>query len=551
MAPSGRSIATSTKRRAATHSRRDRLSGLRNERGDALRRSPNFDSGIIAEPLLAFGGHHQHVDPKTGLGLYGPYSLMGQSRPPLTSIIVGIVGPANMTADAQQWLEMCRGLVTNDGSQPFLYPHFPGINGHHPFQCELISGDTWRETFKDRDLQARLDTANFYARIGQIIDLYVSAIEVLSQRDPRPDVILCCIPQGVIDLCTVRVDISGEIKRRKVSLIERLHKKAAQSGQTFLFPEMDPTFGLEEEVWEHGNLRRGIKALAMQFGIPTQLVWPHTLKLTDASPTPGQRRAQDIATRAWNFVTGLYHKAGGTPWRLAEAEPGVCFIGVSFYRELLEKNSRVRTSMAQAFTSAGDGYVLRGNSFEWDTATQGAPHLDQKSAAALMSNVIDLYKRQSRGSLPQRIVVHKTSRFWEEELAGFRDGSGTVARTDFVTLGWRGIQFYRTGDYPPIRGSYVKFSDSDLLLYTVGYVPFLRTYPGARVPQPIEILEHHGDSPWDFVLKEILALTKINWNTADFFCGMPVTVAFSRRVGEILGELPPHLPLRPEYRFYM
>ncbi|MCZ7369967.1 MAG: hypothetical protein O8C66_05615 [Candidatus Methanoperedens sp.] len=78
--------------------------------------------------------------------------------------------------------------------------------------------------------------------------------------------------------------------------------------------------------------------------------------------------------------------------------------------------------MAQTFTAAGDGYVLRGNSFEWDESSYGkSPHLNQQSAASLMQAVIDLYKRQNRGSLPSRVVVHKTSRFWEEELAGFKD----------------------------------------------------------------------------------------------------------------------------------
>ena len=97
----------------------------------------------------------------------------------------------------------------------------------------------------------------------------------------------------------------------------------------------------------------------------------------------------------------------------------------------------------------------------------------------------------------------------------------------------------------------MKFSDDDLLLYTSGYIPFLRTYPGARVPQPLEILEHHGDSPWDGVLKEVLALTKMNWNTADFACAEPITIAFARRVGQILAEVSPDAKVQPEYRFYM
>lgn len=119
-------------------------------------RSPSFDSGVIAEPLLAFGGQHKHVDPKTGLGLYGPYSLAGQKEPVLTSIIVGIVGPPAMVADAEQWLRACQGRITNDGSEPFLYPHFPGFNRDSPFQCELIFGETWREMIRDNEIASAI-----------------------------------------------------------------------------------------------------------------------------------------------------------------------------------------------------------------------------------------------------------------------------------------------------------------------------------------------------------------------------------------------------------
>jgi hypothetical protein len=67
----------------------------------------------------------------------------------------------------------------------------------------------------------------------------------------------------------------------------------------------------------------------------------------------------------------------------------------------------------------------------------------------------------------------------------------------------------------------------------------------------LEVIEHHGDSPWNLVLREILALTKMNWNTADFACSDPITIAFSQKVGRILAELPANLPIKNEYRFYM
>lgn len=491
-----------------------------------------------------------HVDPKTGLGLYGPYSLAGQRAPVLTSIIIGIVGPPSMVADAEQWLKACQGRLTNDGTEPFLYPHFPGFNKDSSFQCDLVFGETWREPIHNRDMAAAVGEVTPQLRIRRVVSLYVHAIEVLSQRDPKPNVILCCMPQEVIDHCTEQITRSGEVKRPKASKAEERARQHALTGQLLLFPQMEPTLGSEEDERGYQNLRRGLKAEAMQFGIPTQLVWPKTLRLSE--PGSGEGRVQDVSTRAWNLVTALYHKAGGSPWRLAEIEPNTCFVGISFYREIMEHNPRLRTSMAQAFTSSGDGYVLRGNAFEWKESGRGrSPHLDEKSAAALLRDVLGLYQKQNRGARPNRIVVHKTSKFWDEELAGFEQACELVPRKDFVAFGSKGIQFYRPGLFPPLRGSWVKFSDTELMLYSVGYIPYLRTYPGPRVPQPLSIMEHHGDSPWDVVLRDILALTKMNWNTADFASGMPITIAFSRKVGQILAELPDTLPFRHEYRFYM
>jgi hypothetical protein len=48
-----------------------------------------------------------------------------------------------------------------------------------------------------------------------------------------------------------------------------------------------------------------------------------------------------------------------------------------------------------------------------------------------------------------------------------------------------------------------------------------------------------------------MVLTKMNWNSADFSGRDPITIAFSRKVGQILAELPPGAKVRPEYRFYM
>ncbi len=395
-------------------------------------RTPNFDSGVLAEPLLAFGGGHRHVDPKVGLGLYGPYTLAGQDRPPLSNIIVGMVGTNTTIANTEQWIRACEGILTNDGSQPFLYPHFPGFNSDHPFRCQLTYGDTWRECIKSEDITKAINIPNFFNRIKNTVSLYLNGVETLSQRDPKPNVILCCIPQEVIDFCTVRKTKYGVEKRIKRTKSELTYQRIADTGQGFFFPDMNPGLGIEDEESGHENLRRGLKAETMQFGIPTQLVWPRTTQIVN-NDSLSEASVQDRATRAWNFMTALYHKAGGTPWRLAEVEPGTCFVGISFYREKVQEYPHMRTSMAQTFTASGDGYVIRGDSFEWEESRLGnSPHLDNKSAAALIREVISLYQRQNRGAMPGRLVLHKSSRFWNEELSGFKNACEPIPRKDFV-----------------------------------------------------------------------------------------------------------------------
>ena len=280
----------------------------------------SFDCGILSEPLISFGGGHTHVDPKTGISLYGPYTPKGLDAPTLSKIIVGIVGPKNMVGDAQQWLEACTGMLTNNGKNPYANPHFPGIDKEGVFQCKLNYGETWSQVIKQDEITQALK-GNYHGRLNAIIKLYIESIGVLSQRDPKPDVILACIPQEVINLCTVRVGADGKEERIRLTKSEKKDIKVAQSGQTFLWDDMNPLNKAQTKVYDHQNLRRGIKAESMRHGIPTQIVWPRTLNLNPSATTKRELISQDQATKAWNFITGLYYKAGGTPWRLAEIDP--------------------------------------------------------------------------------------------------------------------------------------------------------------------------------------------------------------------------------------
>src|SRR5260370_29325279 len=55
-----------------------------------------------------------------------------------------------------------------------------------------------------------------------------------------------------------------------------------------------------------------------------------------------------------------------------------------------------------------------------------------------------------------------------------------------------------------------------------------------EVPNPLIIDINKGDADINVVLKDILALTKLNYNTCIFGDGMPITLKFADAVGEIL-----------------
>src|SRR5256885_12627170 len=119
--------------------------------------APSFAAGVLAEPVLSFGAGQEHIDPKVGLSLYGPFCPPELPRPALTSMTVGMIGPPAMLADTQQWVQRMRTLVINDGSQPWLYPHFPGVRSDAaPFYCDLVLSSQWCETIKDTELNRAL-----------------------------------------------------------------------------------------------------------------------------------------------------------------------------------------------------------------------------------------------------------------------------------------------------------------------------------------------------------------------------------------------------------
>src|SRR5260370_22407050 len=177
-----------------------------------------------------------------------------------------------------------------------------------------------------------------------------------------------------------------------------------------------------------------------------------------------------------------------------------------------------------------------------------------EQAATLAGRVVKEYKTRTRGSAPSRLVVHKTSRYEEEEIEGFRgELLSHVPACELVSLTPTGFRLLRRGVEEPDRGTLCTIDtaeDSKNYLFTTGYVRWWKEYPGPPIPSPLEI-----DSPSATDIsersREVLSLTKVNWNNAEGIGRLPITITFARRVGVTITELGEDHEPNPLYRYYM
>lgn len=268
--------------------------------------------------------------------------------------------------------------------------------------------------------------------------------------------------------------------------------------------------------------------------------------------------------QAWNFCVANYYKNTCTPWTLTLKDKHSCFIGISFHRTLNSSN-KMRSSVAQAFNYEGKGIVFVGDQFEWDSKKMNtpAPHLSYEYAKSLIKQVIAEYKLYNQDLPPTRVVIHKTTDFWDSsinmdyaEVEGLKDGLkeelGKNVLVDLVSIKSTNIKVLRRdGDYPVIRGTLFHLSTSTGILYTTGYIPYYETFPSNHIPRPWEINIYEAESSLKKISEEILALTKMNFNNCNYYDGLPITIKFAQKVGEITQYIDDNSKLPNKYYFYM
>lgn len=458
----------------------------------------------LEEPDLLFAGGKTHPDPKVGIPLYGPRSL-GTTRHK-KEIHIGFIGTGESVANAQRFItECCEGVSGDEETEPF-----PGFKLDRGFYSEILTDSKIVELITRQESLDILSIRKSRLRFETLLELLEDKLKLLSRKDYPLDYIFLVLSKELYKECRV----------------------------TDYFEK-----GLGQV---HRDLRRAFKSLAMQYLKPTQLLQ----EATTLGVSSKNKQLDHKAKIAWNLMTGLYFKVEGLPWGPSGLAPDSCFIGISFFRPLGE-TSLLRASVVQAFDENGDGLILRGQDFQWDEDKDGkSPHLSEELAGELIEKVLEKYEEE-RGVLPQRVVVHKTSRYEPSERIGFETALKRVKQYDLLSLSSSSdVRLLRLGKYPPLRGTALNIGKVSYL-YTTGYIPLLGEYPHGHVPSPLQITDHVGDTSLKQILHESLVLTKMNWNSADFAGSSPITLRFSHLVGDILREVPKDRDPEPKYKFYM
>ena len=482
------------------------------------------------EPELEFG-NGKHIDIKFGLMNYGPFDFDNPLAP--KKIKLGIVGTPETIEGVAAWLENCRtGVPAKPSKRPNLFPHFPGFGEDMPLCADFVLDDQLQRVIPQNYFDELCQGPKTDEVLQKIAQLYLDELEYLSEKTIA-DVFVCAFP---------------------FVLVQFLEQDEGEGpDDTDYFHEEQGTVAISSKLVLHDHL----KAQAMRFKKPTQIIRPSTYderkQLKTKTTSRNKRQLQDEATRAWNLYTALYYKAGGTPWRLAQtpSELSACYVGVSFYKTLDE--TRLLTSTAQVFNERGEGIILRGGTAQISKEDKQI-HLSAEDAYNLLKNALEIYQNEHK-NFPARVVIHKSSKHNDEEIAGFSNAMQTYhiepGLADFVSMTRSSIRLFRSNRYPPLRGTFFDMGGESFVLYTKGSVDFFSAYPGLYVPRPLGFRCDRVAETSSFIGQEILALTKMNWNNTQFDGGEPITLRCARQVGHILKYLGPNDPCEPYYRFYM
>lgn len=296
-------------------------------------------------------------------------------------------------------------------------------------------------------------------------------------------------------------------------------------------PKVFERFRESKDISPDFNLHDAIKLYATEKGVTVQFIEERSTNTYDPCKV------------LWGLSTSLYAKSQGVLWHPKEISENTVYIGIGYAQS--EKNG-ICIGCSQLFDSTGTGVRMILRKIENPLyAGKRNPYMRKEEAREMMSALREKYYHCCPTSIIKRVVIHKTTPFMKDEIIGITQAFEGVD-IDLIQIqehtSWRGIRFGMVAQkeaygYALKRGTTIKLNNESFLLWSHGCVMsdelsgVNRNYykNGRGIPAPLLVKKHYGQANGDIIAKEILMLTKMNWNSGDSLYKMlPVTLDFAK-----------------------
>lgn len=325
-----------------------------------------------------------------------------------------------------------------------------------------------------------------------------------------------------------------DLRQRITRAIDALEAKSTPSVILIFIPKSWTAWEKYEFEGEAFDLHDFVKAYSAQKGISTQFLREETL----ADPNPAQV--------LWWLSLSFYVKSMRTPWVLDCLEPDTAFLGLGFTIDRsAERGKHVVVGCSHIYSADGRGLQYRLSKVE-DPIWRGRNAFMSEDDARRMGDTVRQLFHESNFRLPGRVVAHKRTPFLPEEIRGLLKGLEGVDRVDLLEITEDPTFRFtacRSGSldadgFPLRRGTTILMDDYRALVWIHGIVDALRPnrrffLGGRRIPAPVIVTRHHGETPLGTIVQEMLGLSKMNWNTFDMYSKLPATIDSSNRIARI------------------
>jgi len=292
------------------------------------------------------------------------------------------------------------------------------------------------------------------------------------------------------------------------------------------------------------DLHDSLKLYAVKKGLRLQFIEDKSITYTDQAKVK------------WWLSLGIYVKSNGTPWKVKTDNSETAFVGLGYAVRQNTRNKVVLGS-SQIFDGNGNGLRFLLQPIEKPVFYNKNPFMSKEDAFRLVTNIRNTYHKIDPIIGLKKLVLHKTTHFTRDEMDGICNALEGIDNIELLQIqqfsNWRAIKLKKNQDtgrhefdgFPIDRGTIIQLDEFSFLLWTHGLVQsneLLKPYyQGKRgIPTPLLIKRFRGTDPIETVANDILKLTKMNWNGAELYKTMPVTIDFSKRLsvmGKQLEEL--------------